>query len=133
MFATNLTELKGEEFLSVVKTKKFDFSSYSDALLNRYMDEFVRSPAVIRQPGFSILAKRDILVQNAMERQGISFDSLARIAQKQFSSRQGIVGPLANIISSTGGVRNSRHNYRNYLILKSKLRYNDYYLRFFIF
>ena len=97
------------------------------------MDEFVRSPAVIRQPGFSILAKRDILVQNAMERQGISFDSLARIAQKQFSSRQGIVGPLANIISSTGGVRNSRHNYRNYLILKSKLPYNDYYVRYFIF
>ena len=77
------------------------------------MDEFVRHPVVIRQPGFLILARHDFMIQNAMERQGlnlesleITLESLEGISHKQFSSRQGIVGSIADTLCSAGGVRN---------------------------
>ena len=76
------------------------------------MDEFVRHPVVIRQPGFLILARHDFMIQNAMERQGlnlesleITLESLEGISHKQFSSRQGIVGSIADTLCSAGGVR----------------------------
>ena len=88
-------------------------SSYPDILVQHYMDEFVRHPVVIRQPGFLILARHDFMIQNAMERQGlnvesleITLESLEGISHKQFSSRQGIVGSIADTLCSTAGVRN---------------------------
>ena len=80
------------------------------------MDEFVRHPVVIRQPGFLILARHDVMIQNAMERQGltlesleITLESLEGTTQHQFSSRQGIVGSaLIETLCSPGGVRNSK-------------------------
>ena len=77
------------------------------------MDEFVRHPVVIKQPGFLILARHDFMIQSAMERQGlnlesleITLESLEGITHKQFSSRQGIVGSIADTLCSAGGVRN---------------------------
>ena len=70
------------------------------------MDEFVRTPEVVKHPGFSILARSDILIQEAMNRQGLTLESLAAIAGPQISSRQSFVGSLASTLSSVGGVRN---------------------------
>ena len=70
------------------------------------MDEFVRTPEVVKHPGFSILALSDILIQEAMNRQGLTLESLAAIAGPQISSRQSFVGSLASTLSSVGGVRN---------------------------
>ena len=79
---------------------------------NYFLDEFVRDPVVIRHPGFSVLARRDVMVQNAMARQGLTIELLQGIGRKQFSSRQGIVG---GIVNSLGAFR----NVRNQMILQS--------------
>ena len=68
------------------------------------MDEFVRTPEIIKHPGFSILARSDVLVQEAMNRQGLTLESLGAIAGPQISSRQSFVGSLASTLSSVGGV-----------------------------
>ena len=70
------------------------------------MDDFVRSPEVVKHPGFSILARNDVLVQSAMERQGLTLDSLPGVVGQQIASRQSFVGSLASAVSSIGGVRN---------------------------
>ena len=70
------------------------------------MDEFVRTPEIVRHPGFSILARSDVLVQNAMDRQGLTLESLAGIGGQKATSRQSFVGSLASTLSSVGGVRN---------------------------
>ena len=70
------------------------------------MDDFVRSPEVVKHPGFSILARNDALVQSAMDRQGLTLDSLVGVAGQQIASRQSFVGSLASAVSSIGGVRN---------------------------
>lgn len=72
---------------------------------NYYMDEFVRTPEVVKHPGFSILARSDILIQEAMNRQGLTLESLAAIAGPQISSRQSFVGSLASTLSSVGGAQ----------------------------
>ena len=69
------------------------------------MDEFVRTPEVVKHPGFSILARSDVSIQEAMNRQGLTLESLAAIAGPQISSRQSFVGSLASTLSSVGGVR----------------------------
>ena len=69
------------------------------------MDEFVRTPEIVKHPGFSILARSDVLVQEAMNRQGLTLESLAAISEPQISSRQSFVGSLASTLSSVGGVR----------------------------
>ena len=72
---------------------------------NYYLDDFVRSPEVVKHPGFSILARNDVLVQSAMERQGLTLDSLVGVTGQQIASRQSFVGSLASAVSSIGGVR----------------------------
>ena len=64
------------------------------------MDEFVRNPKIVSHQGFSVLARQNKLVQNAMKRQGISLEPLPEV-----TSRQSFVGDLASILSTTGGVR----------------------------
>merc|ERR1711972_18227 len=54
---------------------------------NYYLDDFVRSPEVVKHPGFSILARNDALVQSAMDRQGLTLDSLVGVAGQQIASR----------------------------------------------
>ena len=73
-----------------------------------FLDEFVRDPVVIRHPGFSVLARRDVMVQNAMARQGLTLELLEGMGRKQFSSRQGIVGGIANSLGVFRNVRNSK-------------------------
>ena len=75
---------------------------------NYFLDEFVRDPVVIRHPGFSVLARRDAMVQKAMARQGLTLELLEGIGRKQFSSRQGIVGGIANSLGVFRNVRNSK-------------------------
>ena len=69
------------------------------------IDEFVRTPEIVKHPGFSILARSDVLVQEAMNRQGLTLESLGAITGAQISSRQSFVGSLASTLSSVGGVR----------------------------
>ena len=80
-------------------------NNFSDNWDNYYMDEFVRTPEVVKHPGFSILARSDVSIQEAMNRQGLTLESLAAIAGPQISSRQSFVGSLASTLSSVGGVR----------------------------
>ena len=97
----------------MLNTQHNNFSPKPDVILkkiadlrdNYYMDEFVRSPEVVKHPGFSILARSDVLIQEAMNRQGLTLESLAAIAGPQISSRQSFVGSLASTLSSVGGVR----------------------------
>ena len=70
------------------------------------MDEFVRTPEVVKHPGFSILARSDVSIQEAMNRQGLTLESLAAIAGPQISSRRQDVGSLARTLSSVRGVSN---------------------------
>ena len=64
------------------------------------MDEFVHNPKIVSHPGFSLLARQNTLVQDAIKRQGITLESLGGI-----TSRQSFVGDLASALSTTGGVR----------------------------
>ena len=80
------------------------------------MDEFVRTPEIVKHPGFSILARSDVLVQDAMNRQGLTLESLGAITGAQISSRQSFVGSLASTLSSVGGVS----KFKSAFILSSK-------------
>ena len=70
-----------------------------------HIDGFVSDPEIFGQPGFSILARHDGMVQNAMKRQGIAFGSLEDIPGQQISPRQSFVGSLSSALSTVGGVR----------------------------
>ena len=77
----------------------------ADLADNYHIDDFISNPEIVGHPGFSILARQDGMVQNAMKKQGLGFGSLEGIIGQQISSRQSFVGSLSSALSSVGGVR----------------------------
>jgi hypothetical protein len=57
-----------------------------------YISDFVNDPSIVNHPGFALLAKRGLELQNTLARQG-------------FSPRQGPIGVLTQAFAGQGSVR----------------------------
>ena len=57
-----------------------------------YISDFVNDPSIVNHPGFAILARRGLELQNSLARQG-------------FTARQGPIGVLAQAFAGQGSVR----------------------------